>query len=268
MATKTSIANMAMTRLGESVFKDVDTDGTNPADAVNAIWDIILEQALYQGPEEGWRFARRRYHGIDRESFTITAFAQASSTTTTVTAKHTLLAGDKVEISGTTSYDGTYDVVSVTGTTSFVITKTFVADDATGTVKWTSKELAYRYARPTCTRVTNVQTGGIEIKDWVREGDFILTNMVDDEVDMLRVLAPSEVVITNFPMHFVEVLWRRLAIHLTYSLVQNENIRTNLLSETEQIFLPRAIGMDNREQYVQESSSAWEDVGRKTSILE
>lgn len=268
MATKTNIANMAAIRLGEEVFNDVDSDDTNPADLVNAIWDIILEQSLYQGPEEGWKFARRRFHGISRESFTITAFAQATSTTTTVTATHTLLAGDRVEITGTTSYDDTYDVVSVTGTTSFVITAAFVADDATGTAKWTSQEFAYRYARPTCTRVTNVQSGGVELTDWVREGNFILTNMVDDEVDMMRVLAPSEVTITNFPMHFVEVLWRRLAIHLTYSLVQNENIRTNLLTETEQVFLPRAIGMDNREQYVQEDSSAWVDAGRRSSLIE
>lgn len=268
MASKTNIANMAMTRLGEKVFVDVDADGTNPADVVNAIWDVVLEQALYQGPEEGWKFARRRYHGIARESFAITAFASASSTTTTVTATHTLLAGDQVEISGTTSYDGTYDVVSVTGTTSFVITIAFVADDATGTAYWTSEELAYRYLIPTVTRITNVQVGGSEITDWVREGSYILTNMESAEVDMLYVLAPANVTVTNFPMHFVEVLWRRLAIHLTYDLVQNANIQQQLLTETEQIYLPRAIGMDNREQYVQESSSAWVDAGRRSSLIE
>lgn len=264
--TKTSIANVAMTRLGEAVFTDVDTDGTNPADVVNAIWDYVLEQTLFNGPEEGWKFARRRFHGIDRDSSTITAFADlVTDTTTTVTATHTLLAGDQVEITGTTSYDGTYDVVSVSTTVSFVITAAFVADDATGTAKWTSQAFAYRFARPTSTRVTNVQVGGIEIMDWVREGSFILTNQKDTEVDMLYVLDPGSVTIANFPMHFVDVLQRRLASHLAYDLVQNLTFQQQLITELEQIYLPRAIGMDNREQYVLEKSTSWIDAGRGSS---
>lgn len=266
MATKTNIANMAMTRLGEAIFTDVDADGTSPANKINAIYDIVLEQALFEGPEEGWRFARRTFSGIDRESFTITAFASASSTTTTVTATHTLLAGDKVEISGTTSYDGTYDVVSISTTVSFVITIAFVADDATGTAKWTSEAFFYRYARPSSTRVTSVQVGGVEITDWVREGSFNLTNQEDTEVDMTYVLPRASVTETNFPMHFVDILWRKLAVHLTYNVVQNAKIQQQLITELEQIYMPRAIGMDNREQYVQESSNSWVTAGHSTGV--
>lgn len=268
--TKTSIANTAMTRLGEAVFTDVDTDGTNPADVVNAIWDYVLEQSLFNGPEEGWKFARRRFHGIDRDSSTISAFTNlVTDTTTTVTtsAAHNLLAGDRVEITDTTSYDSEYDIVSITDTTNFVISVAFVADDATGTAKWTSQEFAYRYARPTSTRITNVQVGGIEIMDWVREGAYILTNLEDTEVDMMYVLSPDDVTIANFPMHFVDVLQRRLAAHLAYDLVQNLTFQQQLITELEQIYLPRAIGMDNREQYVLESSSSWVDAGRGSSEL-
>ena len=48
-----------------------------------------------------------------------------------VTSANTLTAGALIVISGTTNYDGTYAVVSSTGT-SFTITKAFVANDATG----------------------------------------------------------------------------------------------------------------------------------------
>ena len=266
MSTKTQIANKAMIDLGEALFIDVDTDGTNPANVVNAAWDIILPEALNHGPEEGWKFARRRFHGIDRDSATITAFASLSSTTTTVTATHTLIAGDQVEIAGTTSYDGTYDVISVSTTVSFVITIAFVADDATGTAKWTSESFAYRYARPTATRITAVKVGGAELSDWVREGDFILTNQEDTEVDMNYIQDASVLTITNFPPHFVDVLWRRLSACLAYDLVQNLQLSNTKLQSLERIYLPRAIGMDNREQFVQESTNSWVTAGHTTGI--
>lgn len=69
------------------------------------------------------------------KSGTITAFADAGGGQVTVTsAAHGLSAGQKVEIVGTTSYNGIFTVANVT-TNTFEITDTFVADDATGT--WT-----------------------------------------------------------------------------------------------------------------------------------
>ena len=266
MSSKTQIANKTMIDLGEALFSDVDTDGTNPANVFNAAWDIALPESLNHGPEEGWKFARRRFHCIQRDSATITAFASASSTTTTVTATHTLLAGDRVTIDGTTSYDGDYQVVSVSTTVSFVITVAFVADDATGTAKWTSESFEYRYARPTSTRVTAVKVGGLELTDWVREGNFILTNQEDTEVDMNYIASVDDLTITNFPPHFVDVLWRRLSACLAYDLVQNRALATDKLTALEQIYLPRAIGMDNREQFVQEFSNSWVTAGHSTGI--
>ena len=265
--TKTKIANKAMVDLGEKLFTDVDADGTNPANVTNAAWDIILPEALDHGPELGWKFARRRYHGIDRDSATITAFAVlVAGSTVTVTATHALIAGDMVTIAGTTSYDGTYDVVSVSTTISFVIAATFVADDATGTAKWTSESFAYRYARPTSTRVTTVKVGGLELSDWIREGEYILTNQESTEVDMNYILHTDSVTIANFPPHFVDVLWRRLSAALAYDLVQNQSLSNNKLTALEQIYLPRAIGLDNREQFVQESSNSWVTAGHSTGI--
>ena len=267
MATKTNIYNMALTRLGEARLAS-DSDSTNPALLLTAIWDTILEQALFEGPEEGWRFARRRYHGIDDDSTAITAIADGGSTTLTVDAEaHGLIVGDEVELAGDTGYDGTYDVSAITSATpdTFTIAGTYVAT-GTGTAHWRSQEYAYRFAIPTCTRVTSVQAGGVELADWVREGSYILTNQESSEVDIMYILGPTAVTETNFPMHFVDVLWRKLAIHLCYSLVQNASIQQQLITELEQIYMPRAIGMDNREQYVKEYSSAWVDAGRRAMV--
>jgi hypothetical protein len=266
MATKVQIYNLALTRLGEALLV-TDSDDTNPADVLNAVYTPILEDMLNIGPEEGWKFAKRRKHGILRDSATITAIAQ-NGTDITVTATHALEVGDEVTIAGTTSYDGTYDVTAISTTATFDVTATFVADDATGTAKWTSEEFAYRYARPTCTRVTSVQVGGRELMDWVREGQYILTNQEDTDVDMTFVQDASVITVGNIPPQLVDVLWRKLAVHLCYDLVQNASIQQQLLTELEQIYIPRALGMDNREQYVQELSTAWVDAGRKRSYIE
>jgi hypothetical protein len=62
----------------------------------------------------------------------ITAFADAGGGSVTVTsAAHGLASGDKVTISGTTNYDGTYTLTAA-ATNTFTITATWVADDATG----------------------------------------------------------------------------------------------------------------------------------------
>ncbi len=269
MAAKTDIANWAMLKVGESIFTDVDADGTATADKFNAIYTISLEDILDGGPEKGWRFANRRSHGIDRDSAAITAFAVlVAGFTVTVTSTHALVAGDMVTIEGTTSYDGDYDIISVSTTVSFVISATFVADDATGTAKWTSEEFANRFARPTSIRVTETSVGGVELTDWEREGSFILTNQEDTEVDMKYIAAVAALTVTNFPPHFVNAFRLKLASDLAYDLVQNSALGERLLQEYELIVLPRSIGLDNRETFVQEKSSAWADVGHTRTVLE
>lgn len=63
----------------------------------------------------------------------ITAFATVNTNQTTVTsASHGLSNGDVVTIAGSTSYNETFRISAKT-TNTFVIDKTFVADDATGT---------------------------------------------------------------------------------------------------------------------------------------
>jgi len=258
-----------MLKVGEAIFTDVDTDGTATADKVNAIWDLTLEDILDSGPEKGWQFANRTFHGIDRDSITITALADlVTGSTTTVTGTHTLIAGDRVLLDDT-NIDGDYDVNSVLTTVSFAIDAVFTATD-TGTAYWTSEKYLARFARPTCTRVTSVKVGGVELTDWVRKGDWILTNQEDTEVDMDYIFSHTSATldVANFPAHFVNALRLKLAADLAYDLVQNSALGDRLLREYEEIILPRAIGMDNREKYVQEFSDSWIAAGHTRQTIE
>ena len=267
--TKTAIANWSMLKVGEAIFTDVDSDGTATADKFNAIWDLSLEDILDNGPEKGWQFANRTFHGIDRDEIAVTALAAASSTTTTVTGTHTLIAGDNVTLGTDLNLAGTYGVNSISTTVSWVITATFTATD-TGTAYWTSEEYAYRFARPTCTSVTSVKVGGVKLTDWIRKGSWILTNQEDTEVDMDYILghAAATVLVANFPAHFVNALRMKIASDLAYDLVQNSALGDRLLAEYLEVWLPKAVGMDNREKYVQESSSSWADVGHTKMVIE
>jgi hypothetical protein len=81
-------------------------------------------------------------------TISITAFADYNSTvvgTTLVTSNtHGLVTGMYIIISGTTNYNGEYYVTRVNDNT-FYITKTFVADDATGTGEKMYQSVFYPY---------------------------------------------------------------------------------------------------------------------------
>ena len=268
MATKNNIANWAMIRVGEAIFVDVDTDGTATADKFNAIYTISLEDILDGGPEKGWEFANRTFHGIERDKITIDSIADSSTSgDITITGTHTLIVGDRVILDDDTGYGGDYVVTAISTTTTFDVTADFVAT-GTGTPSWTSEEFAYRFSRPTSIRVTEVSAGGIELPDWVREGSWILTNNEVTEVDMKYIAAESNLSVANFPPHFVKAFKLKLAADLAYDIVQNIALGDRLLQEYETVVLPRAIGLDNREIYVKESSDSWIAAGHTTTFIE
>ncbi len=122
-------------------------------------------------------------------------------------------------------------------------------------------EYEYRYAVPNqCLRIVKVHTEGIDYTDWVREGQYILTNGVDDEINLTYVQR-----ITNegyFPSHFIKVLYTMLAYHLAFNIVQSKAHANAIYEELHIKVLPKAIALDEQEQYVKEESSAWVDAGR------
>lgn len=260
MATKLQIYNLALLRLGEELLTADDED-TNPADVCNAIYSLVLDEVLSMGPEKGWKFATRRYSGIDRDEITIASIANSSTSgDITITGTHSLVVGDLVTLIDDTGYDDTYAVTAISTTTTFDVTATFVAT-GTGTAYWTSEKYAYRYAKPSGNEVVFVSVGGVELADWIREGQWILTNMEDGEVDMEYIQLGTALTVGNFPPHFVKVLYMNLAVHLAYDLVQSRALQEDLKIELENIHIPRAIGMDAKEQYVKEEDNSWQEAG-------
>jgi len=266
-ASETAICNLSLMRMGQSLIDDMDGTEVNEKKCA-AIFDQIRDETLVDGPEIGWKFAHRTYHGIDDHSATVSSIAvlvAASTITVTTAASHGLVAGDMVELAGDTGYDDTYDVVSVVDaspTFTFVVAATFVAT-GTGTAHWRSEEYSYRYAIPTSKKVVKVKVGGIELTDWTKRGTNIVTNMEDEEVDMDIVQAITDV--TLFPEHFVRVLVLKLAIALHYNMTQDLKAIQLLAIELD-LAMPKAIAMDEREKYVKESSNSWAEVGNTQEI--
>jgi hypothetical protein len=85
-------------------------------------------------------------------SITAVADAGGGDITLTTSAQHPLYAGDSVTISGTTSYDGTYIVVTRASNTTFTVTAAFVATE-TGTAA------GYVSGKNLDSMAANVQTG-------------------------------------------------------------------------------------------------------------
>ena len=83
-------------------------------------------------------------------------------------------------------------------------------------------------------------------------------------MDYIRVVA--DLTVTEFPAWFNEVVWRKMAIGMSYARVQSLGFRDRLVQEIEQVYIPRAKGMDAREQFVQESSNSWVLAGHSTGI--
>ena len=259
-ADKLAIYNFTLTRLGQNRLEDGETNDNSRA--LDAIYDQILDEVTAKGPEDGWKFATIRT-AVDVAETTITAFADYSSTvagtTSCTAASHGLDTGERVNIFGTTNYNSDYVITKIDANT-FHFVKDFVADDATGTVRWTSFQYIYRFAVPTNLKLVSVQVAGVELGDWVREDDYALTNLEDTTVDMKYVVSVTTT--TRFPPYFTKVLYLSLAVELAYSIIQSATFMERLINELERIQLPRAIARDEKEQYVQESSSSWENAQR------
>ena len=266
MATdRLEIYNLALTRLGANRLDSL-TEDSDDRRKLDAVYAQILEELTSQGPQQGWKFATIRTT-VDVSSTAITAFADYSSTvsgTVSCTAtEHGLDSGERANLSGDTGYDGDY-VITVIDDDTFHFTATWSAT-GTGTVRWTSFQYSYRYAVPANLRLTTVMVAGLELTDWVREDDYVLTNLEDTTVDMKYVVSVTTT--TRFPPYFTKVLYLSLALELAYSIIQSATFLERLINEVERIQLPRAIARDEKEQYVKEASTSWVDAGR-TGVIE
>ena len=254
-------------RLGQDRLNLITQD-SDVGRTLDAIYDQILEELTAAGPQKGWKFARRRERiGVD--SHTITIFADYSGTvadTVLCTAvSHGLVSGEMANIADTTNYDGDYEITRV-GADTFYFEHDWDGDDATGTARWTSESYNYRYATPASLRLVEVQVAGIELTDWLEEGEYILTNLEDEEIDVIYVQSITDT--TLFPPHFTKALWFNMAIEAAYGVIQSATAPERLQMLYDEKILPKAIAMDEKHKYVQESSSSWVDAGHTRFTLE
>jgi len=80
----------------------------------------------------------------DYKTGLVTAFADGTGKVVVTSASHTLEAGDFITLTGTTNYNGVWEVADITPNT-FTIPDTWVSDDATGTwAKGTTFKIQYK----------------------------------------------------------------------------------------------------------------------------
>ena len=263
MATKLQTYNSALTRLAEDRLVALTDDNENRR-KLDAVWDNTYGTLLEDGPEDGWKFARRSNIAVDRESTSITAFADYSTIVTgevkvTTKTSHGLVSGNDIVIDSTTGYNGDHDDITFISTSEFTITATYAANDATGTVYWRSDNYRYRYKLPDeCKFIKKVRVGGVEITDWFEEEGYILTNNEDETIyiDYIR-----DVDITECPAYFAKVVYLSLATELSYPIIKSSTHTERLQAELDRT-MSWAIARDERKKYVKEQDHSWVEAGR------
>lgn len=264
MATdKLEIYNLVLVGLGGDRLATI-TDDAEPRRKLDAIYDNVLAQLIISGPEKGWKFCKVKNVNVNIESSTVTAFADYSGTVTgtvkvTTFAVHNLISGNIAAIEDTTSYDNEYEVM-VIDTTNFYITATWVADDATGTVYWTTQDNFYRFAIPSAAkRVIIAKVAGIELTDWEEQDGYILTAQEGTSIDIDYI--KSVTTTTLFPEYFTKLLNLTLQTELVYGLSKSRAFIEALEAKRDEA-MTKAIAKDEQKKYVKESSTAWVDAGR------
>lgn len=249
---------MAMLMLGQKTFGDVDASSDPNAAKVTGIWTIVTDSILKKWK---WHCALVREALVPVDETTITAFADYSGTVSgavqVTAASHGLVTGDLANIDDTSNYDADEKVTKIDDDNVYVIA-TWVADDATGTIRWTSEEYEYRYPVPTentCLRVVSVSVSGTELTDWKREGDYILTNLEDEEVDIQYIKRAS---VSEYSPNLCEAIAARIADVLALNITQSLKIRDDARRNYQDAILA-AKQANEMEEYKEESSSSWLD---------
>ena len=257
------IYNLVLVGLGGDRLATI-TDDSEPRRKLDAIFDNVLAQLLVSGPEKGWKFNKEKNVNVNIESSTVTAFADYSGTAAgtvlvTTSAAHNLVSGNVAAIEDTTNYDNEYEVTVVDGT-NFYITATWVADDAAGTVYWTTEDNYYRFAIPAAAmRVDWAGVSGIELTDWEEQNGYILTAQEGTAIDLNYI--KSVTTTTLFPEYFTKLLVLSLQAELVYGLSKSNRFIETLEIKRDRA-MDKAIAADEKKKYVKEESSEWVDSGR------
>lgn len=184
------------------------------------------------------------YDAALKFSRSITAVADAGGGDITVTTSgdHPLYAGDSVTISGTTSYDGDYTVVSRASGTTFTVTATFVATE-TGTAS------GFVSGKNLDDMTSNIDTATDELA--AISGEYPLVGVTRDEC---RDLAAN--VGTGFRQ---QDFWLTCAVQLLYLVEYGTFYSQNELGagNTNGSYVSSSSNQSNSPNTVAGASNAW-----------
>lgn len=142
----------------------------------------------------------------------------------------------------------------------------FALHRATIAASDTEPEFGYDYQfeipqSPKCIQVVSVQVDGTEITDWIVEGNYILTNLEDEEIDVLYVKQATDE--GRYPPYFARYIAMMMAADLAYKITQNSALAERIQLELEKKTRPRAFAANNREIYVEEENNDWQETGHE-----
>jgi len=125
----------------------------------------------------------------------------------------------------------------------------------------------YRYKLPSDhLRTVDISVGGISLTDWIRKGQYILTNQ--ESATIVLDYVKRNTITGEYPPYFITALYTKIAIQLGFKRVQKKAFANDLLREYTLVVMPKAIALDEQEVYVQEFSNSWADAGNRTSTIE
>ncbi len=225
MATKTEIANLALTHLGARQLTDVDAD-TTPQALVARQWFVIAAQeALKSHP---WNFAIAR----ERSTVTFTALAGAAladngSGEFRVTAvAHGLVTGDRIqmrEVDGIVSPNGQWYATRIDADNFDLDDSVYAAGYTSGTgefVKIPKFDWSFQHTLPTgCLRVLKINgdSGGLkdDSDDFSVEQGLILCHSETANITFIKDLSASP---ASWPSDFVNAFSFLLASYMAQNL--------------------------------------------------
>lgn len=213
--TQVRIYDLALTKLGITERLTLTTDSTVEAGAFNAVWSQVVNEVTELGE---WRGARKRIT-LERDYDSVEGASVAEPVVIDATA-HTFVDGDLVKITdvvGMVELNGNTYMVANAGDDDFELydENGTVALDGSAFTAYVSggyiwripnHDYAYMFKLPAdCLKVLDC-----EVRDWVEEGDFLLTNQESDELEILYLRYMTDV--TYFSPLMVDTVATRLAV--------------------------------------------------------
>ena len=225
MATKTEIANLALTHIGGRQLTNVDTDTSQQALVAKQWFVLAAQEALKSHP---WNFAIERTRStVAFTALSGAALADNGSGLFRVTATgHGLVNGDRIlmrDVEGIESPNAQWYVTRIDNDNFDLDDSTYAAGYTSGTGEFTKIpkfDWDFQHALPSgCLRVLKIngESGGLkdDSDDFSVEQGFILCNSETANITFIEDLSASP---TSWPSDFVNAFSFLLASYIAQNL--------------------------------------------------